>query len=409
MMPLKARARFWIVVGFFIALSALAYSIWRMNHVPAVDVHRVTRGELAQTVVASGRVRAVAKIGVGPQIGGTVAQLAVREGDAVRTGQTLLLLEDAEARAAVAEARAGVEQAEARLNLLREVSSKVAAESLRQAHVNLQQAERDYTRLEGLARDGLVTASELEASRRTLELARSQQQSASIQQESTSASGSETQQALANRSQSQAQLQAAETRLAYTRVVAPTDGVILSHSVETGDIVQGGQPVLVLARKGETELVVEPDEKNLAFLKLGQRALASADAFPDNPFAAEVAFIAPGIDMQRGTIEMRLSVSHPPDYLKPDMTVSVEVEVGRRKDALLLGLDCLHDIFSRKPWVLAVRDGRIERVEVKIGLRTEMMVEIAEGLAEGELVIPTTAGEFRIGELIIPRLVEVKQ
>jgi HlyD family secretion protein len=408
-MALKSRVRFWLIVVALLLIGALAFSVWRTNYVPSVKVRKVTRGELVQTVVASGRVRAIAKISIGPKIGGTVAQLAVKEGDAVRAGQILLLLDDEEARAAVAEARAGVEQAEARLFQLREVSAKVAAENLRQATVNLQQAERDYERMRGLARDGLVTASELESSRRALDLAQSQQQSAAIQLESTSTAGSETRQVVANLSQSRAQLQSAETRLAYTRVVAPADGVVLSHSVETGDIVQGGQPVLVLARNGATELVVEPDEKNLAFLKLNQRALASADAFPDRPFDAEVSFIAPGIDLQRGTVEMRLRVLTPPEYLKPDMTVSVEVEVGRRKDALLLPVDCLHDAFTRRPWVLVVRGGKVERVPVRTGLRTEMIVEILDGITEGEWVIPTAAGDFRAGESVLPVLPEVQQ
>jgi HlyD family secretion protein len=173
--------------------------------------------------------------------------------------------------------------------------------------------------------------------------------------------------------------------------------------------VQGGQPILVIARTGETELVVEPDEKNLAFLKIGQRALASADAFPEKPFPAQVMFIAPGIDLQRGTVELRLHVPNPPEYLKPDMTVSVEIEVGRKKEALVLPLDCLREAFTRHPWVLVVRSGKVERVPMKTGLRTDLLVEILEGLAEGEMVIPPAAGEFQPGQQVLPRPPEVQR
>src|SRR5512137_2032488 len=105
-MALNPRARFWIVVVLLCAVLAGGYAAWRANYVPSAEVRKVSRMELLQTVVASGRVRSIAKISVGPKIGGTVARLAVQEGDRVRSGQTLLLLDDAEARASVAQARA---------------------------------------------------------------------------------------------------------------------------------------------------------------------------------------------------------------------------------------------------------------------------------------------------------------
>ena len=68
-----------------------------------------------------------------------------------------------------------------------------------------------------------------------------------------------------------------------------------------------------------------------------------------------------------------------------------------------------HDAFTRSPWVLVVRDGKVERVPVRTGLRTEMTVEILDGIAEGEWVIPTAAGDFRAGESVLPVLPEVQQ
>ncbi len=94
-------------------------------------------------------------------------------------------------------------------------------------------------------------------------------------------------------------------------------------------MVQPGRTLLVVARDGPTQLSVLPDEKNLAFLRLGQPATASVDAFPDRVFPARVAYIAPAVDLSRGTVEVKLDVPDPPPFLRPDMTVSVNVEVGR--------------------------------------------------------------------------------
>jgi HlyD family secretion protein len=147
---------------------------------------------------------------------------------------------------------------------------------------------------------------------------------------------------------------------------------------------------MVLSPAGDTQLVVQIDEKNLNLLRIGQEALASADAYPAERFAARIAYVNPGIDPLRGSVEVKLAVPQPPPYLLQDMTVSVDVEVARRESVLLLPADAIHDLASTAPWVLAVRSGRVARQDVKLGARGEGRVEILAGLAEGEHVVPST-------------------
>ena len=75
--------------------------------------------------------------------------------------------------------------------------------------------------------------------------------------------------------------------------------------------------------------MLQIDERNLGKLALGQKALASADAYPDQRFAAVVSYINPGVDITRASVEVKLTVADPPDYLRQDMTVSVDIEVAR--------------------------------------------------------------------------------
>jgi multidrug efflux pump subunit AcrA (membrane-fusion protein) len=102
------------------------------------------------------------------------------------------------------------------------------------------------------------------------------------------------------------------------------------------------------------ELVIEPDERNLALLALGQSATASSEAFPDDRFAATVSYIAPAVDPRRGTIEVRLAVPTPPEYLRPDMTVSVEITVAERAHTTILPADAVRGLAEGKPWILVV-------------------------------------------------------
>jgi HlyD family secretion protein len=103
-----------------------------------------------------------------------------------------------------------------------------------------------------------------------------------------------------------------------------------------------------------------------------------------------VAYVAPAVDLSRGTVEVKLDVADPPPFLRPDMTVSVNVEVGRDPDAVPIASSAVRDA-GTGPWVLAVREGRTVRQPVKLGMRGEGVVQVLSGLAPGEAAVMPTA------------------
>lgn len=394
----------WVLVGLVgIGLGHKGYTLIVGPTAPAA---LVTRSELVQKVVASGRVLPPARINIGGTLTAIVERVPVVEGQHVKAGELLLQLQDAVEQATVAQARAGVAQAAAKLSQLQRVGSRVASESLRQADVTLRQAEQRHRRIKALVDKGATSQVELEEAQKGLDLARSQQQSAAIQAASTAALGSEQQFAISALAQARAMVAAAEARLAQTRLVAPSGGVILSRLVEAGDIVQPGRTLLVLARDGATQLAFQPEEKNLSLLRVGQRARASADAFPDDAFDAVIVTIAPSVDAQRGTVEVKLDIPRPPAFLRPDMTVSVDVEVARSPRALVIPAEAVRDLFGTRPWVVAVRHRRAERQQVRLGVRGAGMLEVRSGVTEGEAVLLATARWVKIGQRVRPQLEE---
>ncbi len=206
--------------------------------------------------------------------------------------------------------------------------------------------------------------------------------------------------------QAEADLKASQERLDQATITAPVRAVVLRRDVEPGDSVQPGRVLLLLARVGETRLTVEPDERSLAFIQRGQPAQASADAFPKDRFAATVETVAPSVDPDRGTVEVKLLVPKPPDYLRPGMTVSVEIEVGRRERALVLPSEAVRDAASEQPWVLVPEEGRAVRRDVTLGLRGEDRVEVTRGLAEGEWLLLPSARALLPGQRVRPRVRE---
>jgi HlyD family secretion protein len=361
------------------------------------------RRDIVQSVVAAGRVARPHRVDIGAQIVGLVNEIPVAEGSHVAAGQALIVLDATESVALVRQAETAVAQAEARLRQLRELQLPVARESLRQAEANLANARAQYQRQQKLKDSGFVGDAALDDVRRNVEVAQTQVETARKQVQTAQPSGSDVALARTALEQAQASLQAARARLQYCIIAAPVAGTLIARDVERGDVVQPGKVLMVLSPAGETQLVLQLDERNLALVRVGQKALASADAYPKERFDAEVVYINPAVDAQRGTVEVKLRVPEPPAYLRDDMTVSVDIEIARRAAALTLAAEAVRDAAGREAWVLAVRDGRARRQGVKLGLRGEGSVEILAGLAEGELVLAGQDATLADGRRVRPR------
>lgn len=387
------KALLWIVLAALLAAAA-AYRMVGARR----PVYTVARSELIQTIAASGRVKTPLRVDIGSQTTGIVASIPVAEGQAVRRGQLLIALDDGEARAAAEQARAAVNQAQARLVQLRQVGWPVALQMVRQAEVNLQNARRQYERSARLHSQGFIGQSQLDDAQRNLDLAESQLRAARLQAQSNSPEGSDYLLAKAALDQAQASLRMALAKLDYSTIEAPVDGTLIARDVERGDVVQPGKPLMVLSPAGQAQLVVQMDERNLAALRIGQKALASADAYPDQRFPAELVYINPAVDPQRGSVEVKFDVLDAPAYLRQDMTVSVDIEVARSPNALVVPIDAVHEIDSRAPWVLKLDKAHASRQIVKPGMRGAGKVEIVQGLQAGDQVIVGT--EVKEGQRI---------
>jgi len=336
------RLRWRIAAALAVVLAAGYFAFLRVAG-PRVDAAQVVRRDVVQSVVAAGRVASPHRVEVAAQVVGTVVEVPVEKGDRVKAGQRLATLE-----------------------------SKEAAAAERQAQASVENARAQYDRNRRLHEKGFVGDAVLEDSQRALEIARRQ-------------------------------LDQARARLDYMVVKAPLDGTLITRDVDPGDVVSPGKLMMTLSPAGAVEIVLQLDERNLGRIRVGQQALASADAYPEQRFPAVLSFISPGVDAQRGTVEVKLAVAQPPPYVKEDMTVSVDIETDRRARTLALAADAVHDAGNASPWVLAVENGRAVRKPVKLGLRGERVVEVLDGLAEGELVVPVENGRIKAGQPVRAR------
>ncbi len=382
-----------------IAVLALVWFNLRGPVVAGVDIHATP---LVRTLQFSARVATLSKVDAGSTITGRVAKVLVREGAEVRQGDVLLSLESDELRAALVQAQAGVSQAQARLVGLRSTGRASAKALLMQADATSRSAQIELVRSQQLVAQGFVSASRMDDAQRAVDVARAQQASAQSQALANSEAGTDIAQAQAQVEQARAAVDSARSRLAQASVLAPANGRVLNRQVEPGQIVQPGRALLSLALAGPTQIIALVDERFLAQLKVGQAATVVADAFAQQRLAARVLSIAPAVDAQRGAVEVKLSLDAPPPaFLREDMTLSVEVETGRRESALVLPLAGVRGATAEAgaiAKVLVALDGRVRLREVRLGLRTLDAAEVLQGLSAGDVVI--VGGEAKVDQKI---------
>ena len=375
--------RYKSAVIMLLLILAAGFAVFRWWQGPLLSGYSINSMPLVQTVVATGRVVTVSRTQVGSEITGVVLKRLVQEGDRVTRGDLLLVLRSDELTAQV-------RQAEAALNELMSSTRPQASVDLANAQVQLAQASRELQRRRILAKDSVISKEELEQSEKAESLARNNVESARLKALAL-APGKAEEIVLRER------LVALQAQLAKTQVRSEVTGLVLTRNVEPGDLVQPGMTLFTIALDGNTEIRVPLDERNLPRLALQQNASVIADAYPDRPFPAQINFIAPSIDPERGTVEVRLTVDPVPDFLRQDMTVSVNIETDQRAHTRVIPNDALGNVQGNKAIVLLLRDGKIHRQTVTLGLRGLAMSEVVSGLQDGEQVLADAVSPLKDG------------
>ena len=375
-----------LAAALVLVVAALGWLLLGKLRGPELAAYEVTARPLVQTVVATGRVVAVSRAQVGSPVTGVVLERRVQEGDAVQPGDVLAVLRADDLEAQAAEATAALDQ-------LRRSTRPRAQAAVREAEARLEQASREATRRRDLFARQLIAREALEQALQAETVARTAAEQARLAMQDLAEGGPAEAAALARQATAQALLE-------KTTIRAEVAGTVLTRNVEPGDLVQPGRVLFEIARAGDTELLVPVDEKNLEVLALGQPAMCVADAFPARPFPATVSFIAPSVDAQRGSVDIRLAVSPVPDFLRQDMTVSVNVETGRRDRALVVPNDALAAIDGNTAQVWRVAEGRASRQTVELGLRGLALTEITAGLQDGDRVLADAGADIADGSRV---------
>ncbi len=354
---------------------------------------KVERGDLAKSVVATGKIEPITKVEVKSKASGIVKKLYVDYGDQVKKGQILCELDRDEIQARVDQARAQMESSDASLNATRAdlVRAKVDAEA-----PDVPLLKRAYERAEGMAKEGVVSASALDDAEKNYELALNKQNVAKAQLQVLSAKIGQAQGQL---SQDRANLKQLEEQLSYTTIESPLEGVVLSRDVQVGDavssiLVLGSTATLVMTLGDTSEVYVKGkvDESDIGKVYLGQPARIKVESFKDKTFTGKVTKISPmGVEKDNvTTFEVRVSINNPEGMLKAMMTANAEIILDEHKNVLQIPEGAI--IYDKdKNASVEIPDTKAKegkrKVAVNIGISNGAKTEMLKGLKEGDQVV----------------------
>lgn len=397
-MAARKSKRFWIwiVVIAVVVLGAGGVALARMVSGGSIDPNRIAqvkRGDVARSVVATGKIQPITKVEVKSKASGIVERLFVDINGIVHKGQPLAQLDQQEVLAQVEAQKAALASAEANVGTY---EANIEQDKVNAAAPDLPMYKQTLDRNLQMAKEGVVSQQALDNANKDYLAALNKRDGARAQ---ITVDTAKLKQARAQVMQSQASLKQLEEQLSYTTIVAPMDGVILSRDVEMGDavssiLVLGSTATLVMTEGDTSQVYVQGkvDEADIAHVYMNQAARIKVESFRDRLFHGKVTKIAPlGVEKDNvTTFEVRVSIDNPGGELKANMTANAEILLDEHKGVLTVPENAVIYDGQKNASVEVPDKGQKEgkrKVAVKVGLSNGSVTEILSGLKEGEQVL----------------------
>ena len=414
----------WIVGGvlLFVLLGAARFGYDRLNAATEVAVVRVQAESQAAAgpgiiLNATGYIIAAHRIEVASKVVGKVLWIGIEKGDKVKAGQPLVRLEDDEYRAQVTQAKGSLANLQAKLAELEHGSRPeeiaVARANVLQAKADQENAQVTLNRTKGLVADKVLSKQALDDAQAKYDSAvahvNSLQKTLDLavlgprQEEIDSMRGQV--------EQAKGALAYAETQEQNTVITSPVTGTVLERAVEKGEFVTNmnvgdkGAKGYAAAVADLNDLEVELDISQNDFAKLGpkQKGIVTTDAYPDRKYDGFIKEISPEANRQKATVQVKVKILNPDDYLRPDMNASaafVSDEKQSSSGTVARPVVVIPTSAVRDNAVFVMFDGKAVRRTVKTGSTNSKGVRIEEGLNGGEDLIVNPPPELKNGDRV---------
>jgi len=378
-----------VIVGGGVALARMVSG----SSIDPNKLAKVGKGDVARSVVATGKIQPITKVEVKSKASGIVEKLFVDINNKVRKGDPLAELDQQEILAQVEAQKAQLVAAQANVGTY---EANIEQDKVNAAAPDLPMYKTTLDRNMQMQKEGVVSQQALDNANKDYLAALNKRDGAKAQ---IGVDIAKLKQAQAQVLQSQASLKQLEEQLSYTTIVAPMDGVILSRDVEIGDAVSSilvlGSTATLVMTEGDTSQVYvkgKVDEADIAHVYMNQPARIKVESFRDRIFNGRVTKIAPlGVEKDNvTTFEVRVSIDNPGGELKANMTANAEILLDEHKGVLTVPENAVMYDGQKNASVeipdKSQKEGK-RKIPVKVGLSNGSVTEVLNGLKEGDQVV----------------------
>lgn len=412
-------------LGLLVLLTAAWFAYAKWNAAVEVETVRVRAASTAPgssgepILNATGYIIAAHKIQLASKVSGKVAWIGVEKGDRVKQGQVLVRLEDEEFRARLTEAQGQLNALKARLAALengsRPEETARSQADLEQVRADLENARVSLNRTRTLVNQGILAKQALDdaEARFNAQQARFASFEKSYTLVRTGPRHEEIDAMHAQVTQAEGTLAYAQTQLENTLIRAPISGVILERNVEQGEFVttgfvgDRGAKGYVVSLADLTDLQVELDINQNDFAKLSPRppGTVTTDAYPDRQYPGAIAEISPEANRQKATVQVKVKILAPDEFLRPEMNASVAFHAENPAEPMdsakeARPLIAIPASAVRDGTVFIVVGGKAVRRQVKVAGANAQATTISNGLIGGEDLITNPPPALKDGQKV---------
>jgi HlyD family secretion protein len=408
-MPLNGNSsarqpRRWWVTALAIVATVIVFAAFVTHRDDSIPVRtaRVERGQIRSLISTNGKIEPVQNFEAHSPLTTSVHRVLIKEGDAVKKGQLLVILDDADARSQAARAQTQLKTALAEVSAMERGGNQEEVFSLNaqmvKAHADRDAAQRNLDALKRLQQQGAATAGEVKAAENAL--AEADAQLNLLQQKQTKRySSPEMARVEAQRQEAQAAYDAAQEILAKANVRAPFDGVVYSLPVRQGAFVASGDLLLQLADLRKVQVRAFVDEPDVGKLAPGNPIEITWDAVPGRTWQAVVNAIPSTVKLRgsRNVGETISIVDNKDMKLLPNVNVGVTIVNAQRENVLVVPREAVR-MDDSKPYVLQVIGQKLKRQDVETAISNLTQVEVVRGIALNDVVAISSSNGKPIGD-----------
>jgi multidrug efflux pump subunit AcrA (membrane-fusion protein) len=357
-----------------------------------VQVAPPTRQPMTYSLVANGDISPLMQVELSPKVSGYLEKISVQIGDSVKQGQVIAQIDRAEFLQKVKEIEAKLAQAKAAAD---EIEAGTRSEDIRQAEESVKQAKSRYDnakaqreRMEALYSRQIISRKDFDNADTECAVCEAQLSAnqEKLKQLKEGARQEVREGSRAKVKEMEAILAQEQIRLQNTQIIAPFAGEIVRRNVDSGALVSPSTPVVTLIHLETLKAVANVLEKDVGLVKPGMKAKILTEAYPGKPFEGTVVRINKALDLATRTLQAEITIPNPGHLLKPGMFAKIDMVLKEKPDALTVPRDAVLKE-GGKEFVFAVEGNQAIRKPVVTGIEQETLVEIVEGVKDGDKVV----------------------